>query len=117
MRNNFMRLGIATMAWFFFTTMFNVIEVKTGMCDITKYRQKETCLASGNNWKGLDISGHCFLLIFCNLLIVEEGKAYLGWERIKDFLRNEEHKRVSDDQEKSDTPLSKLKNEEFLYIR
>ena len=49
--------------------------------------------------------------------MLEEGKAYLGWERIKDFLRNEEHRRMNDDQDKSDTPLTKLKNEEFLHLR
>jgi len=47
----------------------------------------------------------------------EEGKAYLGWERIKDYIRTEEHKRVSDDSSRADTPLSKLRNEEFLALR
>jgi hypothetical protein len=26
------------------------------------------------SWQGFDISGHCFLLVFSNLFIVEEGK-------------------------------------------
>jgi len=116
-RNNLVRLGIATGAWFCFTSMFNLLEQKSGMCEITKYHRKETCLASGNNWKGFDISGHCFLLIFSNLVMIEEGKAYLGWERIKDFIRNEEHRRLTDDKDQSETPLSKLKNEEFLHLR
>ena len=47
----------------------------------------------------------------------EEGKAYLGWERIKDYIRTEEHKRVTDDTSRADTPLSKLKNDEFLALR
>ena len=67
--------------------------------------------------KGFDISGHCFLLIFSNLVVQEEGKAYLGWERIKDFLRTEEHRRVADEKDRPDTPLTKLKNEEFLHLR
>jgi len=116
-RNNFVRLAIATGAWFCVTSLFDMVEQKSGMCDITKYHKKDTCLASGNNWKGFDISGHCFLLIFSNLVMLEEGKAYLGWERIKDFIRNEEHRRLNDDQERSDTPLTKLKNEEFLQLR
>merc|ERR1719228_1583859 len=116
-RNNIVRLVIATGAWFCLTNMFDLLEHKSGICDITKYHRKETCLASGNNWKGFDISGHCFLLIFSNLVMIEEGKAYLGWERIKDFLRNEEHRRLTDDKEQSDTPLSKLRNEEFLHLR
>jgi len=116
-RNNIVRLVIATGAWFCLTNMFDLLEHKSGICDITKYHKKETCLASGNHWKGFDISGHCFLLVFSNLVMIEEGKAYLGWERIKDFLRIEEHRRVTDDQDKSDTPLTKLKNDEFLHLR
>lgn len=59
--------------------------------------------------------------------LLAEGKAYLGWERIKDMLRNEEHKRLSTDlpasadsaQEVTNTEataLSKLKSEEFLHL-
>jgi len=65
----------------------------------------------------LDISGHCFLLVFSNLFIIEEGKAYLGWERIKDFLRMEEYRRIEDAKEGKETALSKLKNEEYLHLR
>ena len=63
--------------------------------------------------------GHCFLLIWNNLFILEEAKAYLGWERIKDMLRNEEHKRLSTDlsSDNNNTVLSKLRNEEFLHLR
>lgn len=61
------------------------------------------------------------MLIWNNLFILEEAKAYLGWERIKDMLRNEEHKRLSVDlssgDQNSTTSLSKLKNEEFLHLR
>lgn len=67
-------------------------------------------------------SGHTFLLIWNNLFIIEEGRAYLGWERIKDLLRDEEHKRLKTDLNASGDPrdktiLSKLKNEEFLHLR
>ena len=65
--------------------------------------------------------GHCFLLIWNNLFILEEAKAYTGWERIKDMLRNEEHKRLDVNLNASGdnggTELSKLKNEEFLHLR
>ena len=62
------------------------------------------------------------MLIWNNLFILEEAKAYLGWERIKDMLRNEEHKRLSTDLSSSsgdsnNTVLSKLRNEEFLHLR
>jgi len=116
-KNQVSRLVFATMVWFSITSLFNSIEAKTGMCEVTRYHRREACIASGHLWRGFDLSGHCFLLIFCNLVMHEEGKAYLGWEKIKDFIRNEEHRRVNDDSNRSDTPLSKLKNEEFLYIR
>ena len=116
-KNNMSRLVIASLVWYSVTTFFNLVESKTGVCEITKYHRKESCRAHGYLWRGFDISGHCFLLIFCNLVMYEEGKAYLGWERIKDYIRNEEHKRVSDDSGRSDTPLSKLRNEEFLLVR
>lgn len=116
-KNQISRLVFATMVWFSITSLFNSIEAKTGMCEVTKYHRREACITNGHLWRGFDLSGHCFLLIFCNLVMHEEGKAYLGWEKIKDFIRNEEHKRVNDDSNRSDTPLSKLKNDEFLYIR
>ena len=77
-RNNMVRLAIATGVWFSVTSLFNMVEQKSGMCDITKYNKKDTCLASGNYWKGFDISGHCFLLIFSNLVMLEEGLPGMG---------------------------------------
>jgi len=119
LRRNLVRLCIATAVWFGVTQLFQVIEQSTGVCEVMKYTRKEACNNHGYLWKGFDISGHCFLLIFSNLFIIEEGKAYLGWERIKDFLRLEEHKRINDLKAKdlADTPISKLKNEEFLWLR
>ena len=116
-KNNMARLAIASLVWYSVTTFFDMVESKTGVCEITRYHRKESCVSHGHLWRGFDLSGHCFLLIFCNLVMHEEGKAYLGWERIKDYIRNEEHKRVTDDASRSDTPLSKLKNEEFLSLR
>ena len=46
--------------------------VESQMC---RYRRKETCLGHGHNWKGFDISGHAFILIFCNLVIIEVGQS------------------------------------------
>lgn len=97
MRNQGIRLAMGTLVWFTFTTIFEIIEYRSGICSVTKYLTKSTCAAKGYKWRGFDISGHCFLLIWNNLFILEEAKAYLGWERIKDMLRNEEHKRLSVD--------------------
>jgi len=70
-RKSLFRLAIATFVWFSLTSFFELVEYKTGLCDMTKFRRKESCLGNGHNWKGFDISGHVFILIFCNLVIIE----------------------------------------------
>ena len=77
------RLVMATGIWYFATSLFLTIEDNSGICNVTKFLRKTDCLKNGFRWKGFDISGHTFLLTFANLFILEEGKAYLGWERIK----------------------------------
>lgn len=111
-KNYLARLAIASMVWYSVTTLFQVVESKTGVCEFTEYEREESCVSHGHHWRGFDLSGHCFLLIFCNLLMLEEGKLYLGWE-----IRTEELKRVTEDVSRSDTPLSKLKNEEIEYTK
>ena len=66
------RLFIATMVWYFITESFLLVEEQTGVCAIPKYLDKSTCRNNGFFWKGFDISGHCFLLVWCNLVINEE---------------------------------------------
>ena len=58
------RCAIATGIWFGFTTLFDILR-KTLDTDF-------------------DISGHAFILIWSNLFLVEEGKAYKGWESVKE---------------------------------
>ena len=81
-------------------------------------------LFTSRRWKGFDISGHCFLLTWSNLFVIEEARAYLGWERIKDMIRNEEHRRLNTDillsrgkEGGGDTVLSRLSLDEFLHLR
>lgn len=55
--------------------------------------------------------------------MIEEARAYLGWERIKDMIRNEEHRRLNTDMlmmskgKDGDSVLSKLSLDEFLHLR
>ena len=56
--------------------------------------------------------------------MIEEARAYLGWERIKDMIRNEEHRRLNTDillsrgkEGGGDTVLSRLSLDEFLHLR
>ena len=57
------RCAVATGVWFGFTSLFDVLR-----------KTLET---------NFDISGHAFILIWSNLFLVEEGKAYKGWEALK----------------------------------
>ena len=124
LRAQVVRLAIATGIWYLGTSLFLTIEDNTGFCNVSKHLSKKSCTKNGFRWKGFDISGHVFLLTFASLFILEEGKTYLGWERIKDMLRNEEHKRMStdlstsqDDNTRDVTALTKLTLDEFLHLR
>ena len=71
------RLLIATMVWYYGTGLFLVVEESTGTCGIPKYVDKKSCKDKGFLWKGFDISGHCFLLVWCNLVIIEESRNFI----------------------------------------
>ena len=45
-------------------------------------KDKSSCRNSGYVWLGFDISGHCFLLVFSNLVILEEVKVFKVGKRI-----------------------------------
>ena len=123
-KSSIVRVIVNCGLWIAITSVFYKIEELSGMCSTSKYRAMNACKAGGHNWRGLDISGHCYLLISCNLTILEELKSYLGWERIKDMLRNEEHKRLQTELPSADadvnescTALSKLTLEEFIHLK
>ena len=117
------RLAVATAAWYGMTGAFLLVEEHLGICAVgTKFLNKAECLRKGFRWKGFDISGHCFLLVWNSLFLVEEARAYLGWERIREMIRTEEYPRLHTDPcspERSEraTVLSKLSLDEFLHLR
>ena len=76
------RLSIATMVWYFGTGLFLMVEDYSGVCNAPSYSNKINCKENGYFWKGFDISGHCFLLVWCNLVILEEVKCFLEWEKV-----------------------------------
>lgn len=70
---NLLRLFYGTCTWYLVTTSFEQIEHLTGHCDVdTLLASKTECSHAGYTWEGFDISGHCFLLTFCILLINDE---------------------------------------------
>ncbi|XP_032520772.1 acyl-coenzyme A diphosphatase FITM2 [Danaus plexippus] len=111
------RLFIATLFWYFWTTLFNVIEVKYGRCNSRNITDKVTCLKNGHFWNGFDISGHCFILIYSSLILIEEAKAINGWERIKDFIRDETYSRSLNDKSARVNPLKNINKEDLEVLK
>jgi len=99
-KQTIIRLITATVFWLFFTKSFVFIEeryynktivVITTICNLFKnilvwifysfgycsrgaIFERRQCLNEGFAWRGsFSISGHCFILIFCTLIIMEEG--------------------------------------------
>lgn len=112
-----MRLVIATFFWYAWTTIFNIIETKYGRCNSRTIDNKITCLKNGHFWNGFDISGHCFILIYSSLVMIEEARAINGWERIKDYIRDEKYTRSVDDKSISVNPLKNINAEELDVLK
>lgn len=73
-------LAVATAVWYICVGAFFYIEDATGSCfetlarDVAKqeFGSRVACRRAGFHWHGYDISGHCFILAYSTLLIVEE---------------------------------------------
>ncbi|XP_044737150.1 acyl-coenzyme A diphosphatase FITM2 [Chrysoperla carnea] len=92
-REHLPRIAIATFFWLFWIKFFNFIETTYGKCNNKQYDSKPSCLKAGLFWNGFDISGHSFILIYGSLMLIEEARVIIGWETIKENLRNEQHNR------------------------
>lgn len=110
------RIVIATFFWFGWTKTFNVIETLYGRCNKKDYDTKIACLKGGAFWNGFDISGHAFILIYSSLVLIEEAKPIIGWENIKEHLRNEEYNRLTRG-DSSLNPLRNLENNELQNVK
>ncbi|KAK2588230.1 hypothetical protein KPH14_004263 [Odynerus spinipes] len=113
------RLLLATLAWLMWTKTFNYIERNFGYCVNTKEVQlqsKVKCLQAGKFWNGIDISGHTFILVYCSLILAEEGSSLIGWEGIKDLIMREEHSRVTPN-DTSFGPLRNLSDEDLEFLK
>lgn len=112
------RLGVATAVWFVFTKSFAFIEQTYGTCSIKgeKSGNKQACISKGGYWYSLDISGHTFILIWSCLVIIEEARVILGWETIKDTIRNAEYSRSTSEIDFS-SPVRHLSEEEFEILK
>jgi hypothetical protein len=69
------RLVVCTAVWFCFAQiLFPYIEEATGVCEVSGLLTMKECRRNGFRWRGFDISGHCFLLTWNNLVIIEETR-------------------------------------------
>lgn len=76
-----LRIFYATAAWFTLTTAFEYLEELTGVCEgDASHKTKGPCIKGKAYWNGFDISGHCFLLSFCILIINQELLAFVDFK-------------------------------------
>lgn len=122
------RLIVGTIVWFLWTNIFTMVEESTGQCilkdgsSLFSIRTRRTCIAKNGKWTSFDISGHSFLLIWCVFVMIEEAKAIIGWDGIKDLIRNEEHYRNKVSQPgatllPTETSLNSLSEEDFEQLK
>ena len=105
-RRHSSRLLVGTAVWYMWVNVvFRHVEQTNGICTSSNHTAKYECVDAGFMWLGFDISGHCFLLIYCVLIIVEEVNIFKDWERIADAITNEEE------------TLRKLTAEEFASLK
>lgn len=88
---HFFRLLISTVLFFTSTSIFTWYEEATSMCSISSINIKEDCIRSHHRWSGFDISGHAFLLLFSNLIILEECGIMKGWESFGERLSSQQY--------------------------
>lgn len=80
------------------------------------FDSKVGCLKGGHFWNGFDISGHAFILIYSSLVLIEEARSIVGWENIKDYLRNEQYNRTVND-DSAPSPLRNLSDMELMQLK
>ncbi|XP_074662038.1 acyl-coenzyme A diphosphatase FITM2-like [Tubulanus polymorphus] len=111
------RLLVGTASWYFWTQIvFHKVEQATGMCSNTQITNKILCVKSKFNWFGFDLSGHTFLLIHCLLIISEEVKPLKKWDKIRNFIFEEE-KEMKNLNESELIVLKDSFNQFTIYIR
>lgn len=110
------RVLIATGFWFVWTKSFSIVENWYGRCNVRNFDSKSTCLKAGHFWNGFDISGHAFILIYASLVLIEEARPIIGWEYIREHLRNEEHNR-SNNEKSTTNPLRNLNDNELQELK
>lgn len=68
------RVAVATALWYIFVGCFNTLHFYSGSCSNDSIAHPRHCIREGHEWSGVDISGHCFLLVFSSLILWSESK-------------------------------------------
>ena len=105
-RRHLLRLAVGTFWWYVCTTIFVHVESIVGVCTLTSIKDKVGCMKAGKSWLDFSISGHCFLLMHCLLIINEEMKTFKDWSKLGELLQDEELK-----------DKRKLTEKEILYAQ
>lgn len=117
-RHHLLRIVIATFFWYFWTGLFNYVEATFGRCSNKTFSTKGSCLQAGHLWHGFDLSGHSFILIYGSLLLIEETRAMINWDSIKEHIRLEVHNRsIKESTATSTNPLRYLTDVEFKNLQ
>ncbi|KAB0791486.1 hypothetical protein PPYR_03286 [Photinus pyralis] len=119
LKHHLVRLAIATFFWWFWTSLFEFIEVRYGRCTARgeQLRWRQSCLKAGHVWNGFDISGHSFILIYGSLILIEEAKSILSWDSIKEHIRLEDHYRTTKDTNINMNPLRSLSDVQLRVLQ
>lgn len=114
------RFLISTFFWYFWTASYNYVESMFGRCNVKdmKMQSKPVCLGKGYYWQSVDISGHCFILLYSTLILIEECRVIIGWEGVADMIREEEYNRSKCETNSNIlSPLRNLSSDEFEKLK
>lgn len=85
------RVAVGHVTWYCTTWLIDSVDNGLGTCSVGGIKTAKSCVTSGHEWSGFDISGHIFMLFYCIFLITEEvyniSKAV--WGRYEDALSRE----------------------------
>lgn len=92
MKNHLIRIFMATVFWFTFTSIFEYIDNQTGNCSNKEFKSKLLCKTNKQEWvNGFDISGHTFLLMHSLFLMNEETAVFFSWTKFYENLEKREN--------------------------